>query len=192
MSRPAPTLVLAIGALVLLMTACSSNEAKGYVPEASELCCHGNWRVADRGGEEGKEEGDCRESDMEEFFPRGAEACYYRIYYNSKIRFGEPEDLTVHVALMETTGDAEEWLAGYSPSASDRELFNITETDAPYVGDEAKAWEYEGENWVSTEVVFRRENLGIVAWADDGFREDRDILVESVDEAILDRFREWE
>ena len=173
--------VLIVG--VALLAACSTgNEAKSFMPEASELCCHSNWKILSIGQE--REEGACPTWFEEEFGK--PQACWLRLYYNEKIRPGEPTDLTVHVAIMTSEPAAQLWLSSYAPTGG----FDPSEYGpmrSPLVGDGARAWDYSSEYGRGTEAAFYRENVSVIVWVDEGTAEERQIMVESVDEAILDR-----
>ena len=91
---------------------------------------------------------------------------------------------------METLGEAEKWLSDYSPSAELREDFEFEETSPPDVFDEAKAWQYWSDTTLGALVVFQRENVVVTVYVEEGSREQREIMVESVYQAVLDRFLE--
>jgi len=169
-----------LGTVVLSTSACSSNEAKSYVPGASELCCHGNWKVTLP-----EEDRACRRVNRDLLQP--AEDCWERSYYNVKIRPGEPDRVDVVLGVMSTEEEAEKWLSRYSPPGSN---IQQRESPPPNVGWEAKAWEYPDLSGI--EVAFRRDNVVVLVYVWSGSPEDRRVMVESVDEAVLDRFLEWE
>ena len=168
----------------VLLTACSTNEAKSYVPKASDLCCHGNWEILALG--EDKEEGACV-AWQEALFP-DPRACWNRLYVNTKVRRGEPEDLQVLLAVLESEAKAQRWLSSYTPSGG-YDPSEYTEMFDPIVGDGARVWEFSSTDPLSwgTEAAFYRDNLAVVLFAGKGTAEQREIMLESVDEAILDR-----
>jgi len=170
-----------LGAVALSASACSSNEAKSYVPEASDLCCHGNWKVT-----LAEEDRACRRVNRDLLRP--VQDCWERSYYNVKIRPGEPDRLDVVLGVTGTGEDAEKWLVRYSPPADPN--IQQRETSPPNVGWQAKAWEYPDLSGI--EVAFRRDNVVVLVYVWSGSPEGRRVMVESVDEAVLDRFLGWE
>ena len=127
---------------------------------------------------------------MEERF-QSAESCWYRFYFNNRVRPGEPRDLYVWVAVMETEADVSNWLSGYEPhmSGMDYEALPF----APLVGEDARTWSIREDGVFivprlrGSVAAFRQDNLAVVVYAMEGSADERNVMFESVDEALLDR-----
>lgn len=177
----------AIATLAVLLMACSAdNEAKSNMPEASELCCHGNWEVLEFDSESGPEEGRCIDWQEPQFHE--AHACWNRLYRNNSVRPGEPERLTVTVSVMQNSADASDWLPSFWPGTK-RNDPKYAEIEDPLVGEAARAWDLTTDDlgFIGTEAAFYRDNLAVVVFANGGTAEQRQIMFESVDEAVVDR-----
>jgi hypothetical protein len=173
-----------IAALALSCVSGKENQAERFVPDASERCCHGNWRIwniddVDDG------EGAC--GSLEEVFP-GADSCWYRYFENVKIRSGEPLNLQVVVAVLDSRGDAQDWLLEYTPGRYEDAEYD--EEAVLEIGHEARPWEYASDSTWGTEVALYRRNLAIVALVTEGTHIQRVTLLDSVDQAVREHLAE--
>lgn len=183
--------VIAFGAaaLAVLALACSSNEAKSFMPKASELCCHSNWDLLGSG--EDAQEGEC--ADWHKALFPGHRSCWNRLYVNTKIRPGEPDDIQILLAVLESSEQAEQWLPGYEQSGG-WDPADYSEEFDPLIGDGARAWDYSSGDppATGTEAAFYQGNLAVVVFVGEGSSEQRRVMLESVDQALVDRIYGYE
>jgi hypothetical protein len=85
-----------------------------------------------------------------------------------------------------------DWLASYEPSGG----FDPTDYEAEAslnIGDGgARAWNFALEDFWGTEAAFYRRNIAVVVWADKGTDDEREIILNSVDEAVTDHIYGYE
>lgn len=185
-------LILVFAALVV---SCSGSDVEEYVPSPNELCCHGNWEL-DPGSfdDDGDERNECAPKLLETL--GDSTVCYRRDYYNVRVRPGETQSLGVSVAVLRDEAAAITWLTAYFPHETLVPYFDVSRVDDLPVGDDGgKTWEFISttqSDYAGLYVAFHRDNWVAVVTAADGSLADRQIMIESVDEAIIDRLVGYE